>query len=312
MKILVTGGSGFIGTKLAERLVQEGHEVFITSSGNRPSPNHVKTLYRGLNGINWQEIRHGGFEAVFHQMANNDTRCLNDRVMMQANFFDTVKLFNELWRSGCNRFVYASSTAVYGNQPTPYKRSTPLDPLNTYARSKAELDLFMERWANRHGVQVASLRYCNVYGPGEEHKGTRMSMIGQIAQTILNDKSVRLFKDGTQMRDWVHVDDAVNANLGALTAMSHRDNGLRVYNVGSGFKITFNQLVRDIFQTLPTDMRVLRLIEYFDCPFVDMYQNDTSCCLEEIKQDGIFEPRSLTRGLEAYMTYLIAQQKTGH
>ncbi len=304
MKILITGGSGFIGRHITQKLIEDGHEVTIISTGSEPKIDGVhKIMYMGLDGIDWdyfinRMIRdQEKVDVVFHQMANNDTRCVDEREMRLANNIGPMKLFNTMQQCGCNNFIYASSTAVYGSQPAPYiEAETKVDPLNVYGQSKADFDEFAMRFAQENKVQVTGLRYCNVYGPGEEHKGKRMSMIGQILRQMLKGCQPNLFDPGTQKRDWIFVKDVVNFNIAAL----NRTKGSlgEIYNVGSGVAVEFNDIVKVINDLLKTSIEP----KYIPCPFSDEYQDFTQCSIEKAKTDlGFFPQYDLRSGITEYL-----------
>ena len=300
LKVLVTGGGGFVGRNLTERLVKDGHEVTITATGSEPAENVHKVLYRSLEGIDWRYLAMQKFDVVFHQMANNDTRCLDTREMWRANVSGPQRLFETALEGGCGKFIYASSTAVYGNAPAPYTEDTPIDPLIPYAESIAEFDEFATNLAKENSVSVIGLRYCNVYGPGESQKGKRMSMVGQIIRKILKDEKVVLFKDGTQKRDWVYVKDVVEANILAM-----QSNKTGIYNIGGGGSWSFQEVV-DI--TTNTMMHLFNYdpapeVEYIDCPFSDSYQSHTECSIAKATQELGYLPKyDLNSGIEEYIS----------
>lgn len=301
MKILLTGATGFVGRHIAKRLIDEGHELTITSSGTGPHPEGVKKiLYRGLGGIDWKYVE--GQDAVIHQFANNDTRCTDREEMMRANVNGPFKLFYRAYFGGCKRFIYASSTAVYGAEPAPYVEGvTPINPLNVYGHSKARFDEIMEEFCENDDVHVTGLRYCNVYGPGEHHKGKRKSMIGQLLRQMLKFKKPVIFKDGEQKRDWIYVKDVVEMNMLALKASDKP--GLNIYNCGSGVATSFNEIIKTINEALSAKNLALPVDpEYIDCPFASEYQNFTQCSIEKARRELLFEPSyDLRSGIDEYL-----------
>lgn len=305
MKILVTGGSGFVGKNLTEALVQAGHSVTIVSTGAEPQIKGVDdVLYMGLDGIDWNCVANQ--DVVFHQMANNDTRCQSIREMFAANVTGPIKLFNIAYNGGCRNFVYASSTAVYGNSPAPYIEDiTELKPLTVYGESKRAFDQFAMHFAEEKKVNITGLRYCNIYGPGEGHKGKRMSMIGQVARNMMNLIRPKLFKDGEQKRDWCYVADIVQANLLAM----NRSKGSygEIYNIGSGAASTFNKIIELLNQKFKLfDHHYDLSTEYIDCPFQSEYQDFTLCCIEKAKRDlGYLPAYDLEQGIHAYVCHLV-------
>lgn len=301
MKILITGGAGFVGRRLTERLVQEGHKVTITVLGPEPIPDGVQALSIGLDGVNWRKVN--GQDVVFHLMANNDTLFADEEEMMRVNYHGSMKLFDRAYAGGCRKFIYASSTAVYGNSPAPYTEDSPINPLNAYAVSKAKFD--------EHAMETATystvigLRFCNVYGPGEENKGHRMSMVGQLMRTMIRGVPPKIFEFGEQRRDWVYVDDVVDA---CVLAMNSSTTG--IYNIGSGASWTFSELVEMINDALIDVGRwEVRLpVLYKKCEFADWYQNHTECVIEKARKFLAFNPKyDLRSGIRNYLDFLLAQ-----
>jgi ADP-L-glycero-D-manno-heptose 6-epimerase len=292
MKILVTGGTGFVGSNLVSRLLGEGHDVSITGhdAEQRIPGFRGKYLQPSFLGIDWDAI--GPVDVLFHQAAVNDTTLMDEREMLRANVESSRELFRRVVASGCRRIVYASSTAIYGDAPAPYREDTPARPLNPYAVSKKQLEEFATGFAQENPqVTLVGLRYCNVYGPGESHKGKRASMIFQLAQQMQRGNP-RLFKFGEQKRDYLYVDDAVRANLLAAEAPAGC-----IVNCGSGQAVTFNDLVAQLNRVLG----VQRTPEYIDNPYADRYQSHTECDMTLAKQKLGFVPEfDLARGLEAY------------
>lgn len=259
----MTGGTGFVGKNLTQKLIEEGHEVFVTSFNEEQIPEKASGIFSSdLTEINDR------FDVVFHQAANNDTRDMDRVRMFRANVYDPIIMFHNLRKAGCVKFVYASSTAVYGNSPPPYIENTIIETLNPYAESKLAFDQFAMDFAQKTKTSVIGFRYCNVYGKGENHKGARMSMISQIYNKALKFEAVNLFKDGNQKRDWVHVSDVVKANKLAMKSFK-----TGIYNIGSGVSCTFNEVIESIENSL--QLRIA--VSFIDCPFEDEYQSYTEC-----------------------------------
>ena len=294
--ILVTGGTGFIGSNLAQRLVADGHDVVITGT---QTENRTKAtiLEPGLQGIDWKKLQR--IDVLFHQAANNDTTCVDRDAMMHANLHASKTLFQHCLDIGCRHFVFASSTAVYGDAPAPYlEEKTPLKPLNVYGESKVRLEEFALRFAEQHEVDTVGLRYCNVYGPGETHKGKRASMIFQMAQARRQGRPIRLFKWGEQRRDFIFVEDVVEANLAAWAKKPIRD----VYNCGSGSCESFADLARLVQQGLGLEVLTP---EWIENPHADFYQTHTQCDMTKARDSLGFVPKfTIAQGVERFMKSL--------
>src|SRR5215203_2883755 len=223
MRILITGGAGFIGSNLARRFEADGHQTVVIDDFSSAS---FKNLidYRGdvrtLDVSDPSEIDAlddlGPFEVISHQASITDTTVLDQRKMMHNNvegFRNLLDLAKE-WGS---RVVWASSAATYGRGPAPMTESQPPAPLNVYGYSKLAMEHLARQYAPKLKHPIVGLRYFNVYGAGEQHKGKFASMIHQLAKQMRTGKRPRIFTPGEQKRDFVYVDDVVQANLKALT-----------------------------------------------------------------------------------------------
>ena len=293
MRVLVTGGTGFIGSNLVLQLVKDNHEVILTGieGEHKPEGFRGKYLQPSFIGIDWDAI--DKVDVVFHQAAINDTTLLDKMEMFRANVESSKALFNHVVDKGCKRIVYASSTAVYGNEKAPYKENlTKLKPLNPYGESKKLLDEFAMKFAKEYGdVKIIGLRYCNVYGPRECFKGKRATMIYQLAQQMLNGNP-RIFKHGEQKRDYIYVKDVVKANLLAAKAKESC-----VVNCGYGKAVSFNDIIGILNEVLKTK----RKPEYIDNPYQDRYQSHTECDMSLAKEKINFVPEfDIKKGVNDY------------
>jgi ADP-L-glycero-D-manno-heptose 6-epimerase len=217
---------------------------------------------------------------------------MDRREMLHGNLDGSVKLFRHVAERGCRKIVYASSTAVYGRNPAPYKEEGPFDLNTPYAESKKLLEEAAESLRKDFpGLATVGLRYCNVYGPRENHKGSRSTMIHQFARQM-KEGNPRLFKFGEQKRDYIYVNDVVKANLCAAKAP-----GSCVVNCGSGNATTFNRIV----EILGEATGIRRKPEYIENPFEGNYQNDTTCRMTLAEKTIGFTPSySIEEGIKDY------------
>jgi ADP-L-glycero-D-manno-heptose 6-epimerase len=292
MKILVTGGTGFIGSNIALELISQGHEVLITGTDAEfKIPNFKgKYLHPSFLGLNFDSI--GSIDVLFHQAAINDTTFMDKDEMFRANVESSKKLFEYVIKHGCKKIVYASSTAIYGNLPAPYKENMGVQPLNPYAESKVALDELAMKLAKEHpDVKIVGLRYCNVYGRNEKFKGKRATMIYQLAQQMLKGNP-RIFKDGEQKRDYIYVKDVVRANL-----LASQSKESCIVNCGYGEATTFNKLIKILNEVL----KLNRVPEYIDNPYGSAYQNYTECDMSLAKEKIGFVPKfDIEKGIKDY------------
>lgn len=283
MRVLVTGGTGFIGSNLVLELVSQGHEVLVTGNDTEQKlPGFSgKFLHHGLIGIDWGKI--GKLDAVFHQAAITDTTVYDRDEMLRANLESPKELFRRAVEAGSQQIVYASSTAVYGNLPAPYKESGPTAPLNPYGESKKLLDDFAMEFAAKHpDVTVVGLRYCNVYGPRENHKGNMASMVYQLARQMKTGNP-RIFKFGEQKRDFVYVKDVVRANVLSLKA---KESIIIILNCATGHATSFNEIIAVLNDVMKLDRRT----EYIENPYGDKYQSHIECDMALVESVIGFTP----------------------
>jgi ADP-L-glycero-D-manno-heptose 6-epimerase len=297
MRALVTGGTGFIGSNLTRRLLALGHEVIITGNQTEQQVGVGKILEPSLLGIDWRQIH--DIDVTFHLAANNDTLCTDRDAMMRANVEASEYLFEKCLKAGCRKFIYASSTAVYGNEPAPYvEDKTLLSPLNWYGESKAILEEAATMFAEENNVQMVGLRYCNVYGPGESHKGHRASMIYQIIVQMRNRTPPKLFKYGEQRRDYIHIDDAVEANLRAWEY-----DKSDIFNCGGGTATSFIDIYHNIADAMYYAPYNLSGPLWIDNPYEKTYQSYTECDMKKARTHLGFEPKvSIKEGIRSYVT----------
>jgi len=303
MRVLVTGGAGFIGSNLALELQKRypDWEIVVLDDFSKGTfKNLIDFEGEVITGSitepeTLEKLRRYNFDAILHQAANVDTTDMNQRRMMEVNC-EAFKDLLEIVRESKGRMVYASSAAVYGNTPPPMKVHSGLKPENVYGYSKLAMDRYAYRFmAENPEIPVVGLRYFNVYGPRESHKGKMASMILQLTVQILKGKRPRLFKWGEQKRDFVYVMDCVEANIRGLFA---KKSG--VVNVGTGRARTFNEVVEIIKKTLGVDVET----EYFDNPY-DFYQNYTEADLTETKEILGWHPQvQIEEGIPLYVNWI--------
>jgi ADP-L-glycero-D-manno-heptose 6-epimerase len=298
---LVTGATGFVGSNLTSELVMQGYDVIaIGRKGEQDisglfseKSSRSRLHYCSFHRIRWEYMPK--FDILFHQAAIADTRVMDKKLMNRINVTESRKLFGNAVNHGCKRIVYASSTAVYGRSPAPHVECRSEAPIRPYDKSKFFLDEIAMDFAAKHPeVCVVGLRYCNVFGPGENHKGPMASMVYHLARQM-QIKNPEIFRGGEQKRDWIYVDDAVRANICAAT------NAKRscVVNCGTGKAITFNEIVAALNRTL----RLNRKTKYIDMPerVARTFQTHTECNMEKAGElIGFFPEISFEEGVRRY------------
>lgn len=287
MKILVTGGTGFIGYNLINSLLNYNSSLDVTALGTS-NELILNPSVKYLNYLNYNYKSLDYFDIVFHQAANNDTQLNNKTIMLNDNYYHPCKLFDFLYKKGCRKFIYASSCAVYGNAKLPYhENDKDLKPLTFYGFSKKMFDDFAMSFYE--DASVIGLRYSNVYGFNEHHKSKRASMIFQIINKIKNNEDIVLFKDGTQKRDWVFINDIVSLNILAVNLLGHE-----ILNCGSGVATSFNDLIEIIGKYFNWQGKV----SYIENNIDSTYQSHTCCDINKIKHLFNWIPTPLEEGIK--------------
>jgi len=305
-QILITGGAGFIGSNLAATFIKKhGRDIVIVddfSSGDWKNLIHVDCEVRAADcddAALLQEIAGGRYEAVYHEAAITDTTVMNQRLMIEVNTNAFAKILEAAHQSE-TRVIYASSAGTYGNSAAPNAIGVGEDPENIYGFSKLLMDRIASRWYGKHSAPIIGLRYFNVYGCGEHHKNERdgtktASMILQWYEKAKAGEPLRLFKYGEQMRDFVYIQDVVDANITALTSTQSG-----VCNVGSGQARAYNDIVDCLRKSLNQNFTP----EYFDNPF-PFFQMHTEADLSETSRILNWQPQwSLEAGIEDYIQQL--------
>jgi ADP-L-glycero-D-manno-heptose 6-epimerase len=302
--ILITGGAGFIGSNLALKLQKDYPNSKILILDDFSSAN-FKNL-KGFKGIVYScdvstdelffKVEDFKPDVIFHLASITDTTVTDQEYMMRRNV-DGFKNILEFAYDNESIVVYASSASVYGNvkEHVPLKEDREKSPENVYAFSKYIMDNLAQEFSDKTGLKIVGVRYFNVYGQREAHKGKFASMIYQLYLQMKQGNRPRIFKWGEQKRDFVYVKDAVDATI--LAAKAPKST---VYNVGSGEATSFNDVIKYLNQALGTNLEP----EYFDCPY-DFYQEYTQADMTKIKEELGFVPRySIQRGIKEYVDIL--------
>lgn len=311
--IVITGAAGFIGSYLTGYLNKKGFDRLVLvddfshpeKEANLSGKKFLLKVERD-EFVQWMNSNPGMVKYVFHLGARTDTTEMDYAVHKRLNLDYSISIW-QLCTQQQIPLVYASSAATYGNGEWGYKDDhnivNKLEPLNPYGRSKNEFDI----WALQQSTTPpfwAGLKFFNVYGPNEYHKGRMASVIFHAYRQVKDNGSVKLFrshnagyKDGEQLRDFIYVADVVS--MCHWLMQQQPDSGL--YNIGTGEARTFKALVTAIFDTLHLPVN----IEYIDTPadIRDKYQYYTQADMDKLLAAGYTFPiTSLEEGVQDYIT----------
>ncbi len=313
--IIVTGGAGFIGSKLIKALNRRGREDVIVvddlSDGHKFHNIADCDIEDYLDKDEFRKIitgddgSPGKIELVFHQGACTDTTEWDGRMMLDNNYRYSKQLLHYCLRSRIP-FIYASSAAVYGVGDEFTEQPACEKPVNVYAWSKLLFDNYVRRIMNSAESQIVGLRYFNVYGPGEAHKGAMSSIACHLNNQLLENTGVKLFDAsdgyaaGEQQRDFIHVDDVVAINLWFMQEPQHSG----IFNVGTGISRSFNDVAKILI-----DWHGRGEIDYIPFPekLRGSYQSFTRANLAQLESIGCkHEYKTLEEGLNDYLAWLKA------
>jgi ADP-L-glycero-D-manno-heptose 6-epimerase len=310
---IVTGGAGFIGSNLIRGLNAKGIDDILVVDNLKKSGKFTNLVGRRIRDyldkdqflsiIEKDVTPFSNVEAIFHQGACTDTMEYDGRYMMDNNYAYSKALLEYALSNGI-KFIYASSAATYGSGAVFEEKFEYEAPINVYGYSKYLFDQYVRRILDRAETTVAGLRYFNVYGPHEAHKGKMASVVYQFYNQLKQTSQIMLFEgtggygNGEQKRDFIYVDDVVAVNLWFLEGDPKRG----IFNVGTGNSRSFNDIARCLI-----DLEHCGEIVYIPFPdsLKDKYQSFTQADLSVLRGAGYSDPfLSLEEGIVRYHSEL--------
>ncbi len=250
-RYLITGGAGFIGSSLAEELVNAGESVRILdnlATGRETNlavlKDRVQFVYGDVRDLDTVRAAMEGVEVVFHQAALPSVpRSIADPLgSLEINVNGTQNVLLAARESGVRRVVYASSSSVYGDTPTlPKSEDMPTHPLSPYACHKLTGELLCEVFTHIYGLETVALRYFNVFGPRQDPGSAYAAVIPRFLTALLRNERPIVFGDGEQTRDFTYIANVVQANV--LAASAPEAVGAAI-NIGTGEQISLNTILR--------------------------------------------------------------------
>ncbi|HEU4504113.1 MAG TPA: NAD-dependent epimerase/dehydratase family protein [Nitrospira sp.] len=305
MKVLVTGGAGFIGSHLVDRLILEGHDAVVVDNlvtGKRRNINRAATFYK-MDVQSWRlerAFRNERPNVVMHLAAQMDVRKSVEDPMFdaQVNVLGTLNVLQQAVKHGVRKVIFSSSGgAIYGEQETyPAPETHVLKPLSPYGLSKLCGEQYLSYFQRVSGLQAVSLRYANVYGPRQDPEG-EAGVVAIFIQKMLNNEQAVINGNGRQTRDFVFVDDVVEANL---AMMGQETQG--TYNVGTGVETSINDLFRILVQHTGSTCKEMH------GPAKKGEQARSVIDCTKLRQEVSWEPKAdLSEGLKKTVEYFRAR-----
>ncbi len=258
MRALVTGGAGFIGSHIVERLLSNNWDVVVLDDLSGGKMENIAQFLERVEFVKGS-ITDGkavkkaiaDVDYVFHEAAVVSVQAsfLEPQKTMLVNVEGTKTLLDEALDAGVKRVIFASSAAVYGSAEPPIREDFELKPLSPYGESKVAGEQLMREYAKK-GLETVSLRYFNVYGPRQNPSSQYSGVITRFVHKMLNGERPVIYGDGNQTRDFIFIEDVVSANI---LAAKNKNAAGDVFNIGSGVPLTINQLVGILSELLNYD-----------------------------------------------------------
>lgn len=249
---LITGGSGFIGSHIAEELSNKGHLVKIldnSSTSKKDNLGKIKAeIIKGdIRDLSLVKKSMRDVDCVFHEAAlASVTKSIEDPILTnEVNVNGTLNVLAAARDSGCKKVVFASSSSVYGDAAKlPIKENSPLKPASPYAVTKLVGEQYCRVFYENYGLESVCLRYFNVYGPRQDTNSEYAAVIPKFISSVKNNRPPTIFGDGRQTRDFVFVKDVVQANM-----LSINFRGFGIFNVCSGKAVSINEIAEKIIKS---------------------------------------------------------------
>ncbi|GAA5219836.1 GDP-mannose 4,6-dehydratase [Membranihabitans marinus] len=309
MKLLVTGGAGFIGSNLVEKLIRLGHSVSVIdnlSSGYESNIRDLDVTFFEEDVCNGEAvekiIRNGNFDTIFHLAASVGNKRSIDHPILdsQINVIGTLNILEAARKHKVRKIVASSSAGIYGELKTvPIKEDHPIDPESPYSASKLCMEKQCLAYGHLYDMEVICLRYFNVYGKNQRFDAYG-NVIPKFVFLALENKKISIYGDGEQTRDFIHVDDVVQANIKAFE--SHGISG--AFNCASQTQITINRLVKLIQESMDQSIEV----EYTDVRKGDVLHSLAD--ISKARKALNFSPKvDIETGLQNYIHWAKAFNK---
>jgi UDP-glucose 4-epimerase len=241
MKAIVTGGAGFIGSHIAERLVSEGYSVTVIDNLHTGDKKNLKNISKKIKFIegNASTIKKADkADVVFHEGIYSSTPMYRkDPSLVGKAISDFIAVLQYCVKNNC-KLVFASSSSIYNGYPPPHNEEMFPKVKDFYTEARYPMERLADLFNQMYGLKYCGLRYFSVYGDREESKKEFANMVSQIIWKSMLDKEIMIYGDGSQRRDLVNVQDVVSANL-----IASKNDAVGIFNVGNGRSYSFNEII---------------------------------------------------------------------
>ncbi len=301
MRVLVTGGAGFIGSNITEK-ISEDHDVVVLDDlylGNKKNVDDYGVEFVKGSVMDAELVNKvcKQCDYVFHNAAMSSSPMFKEQpeLGMEVNVLGFMNVMKAALDNGVKKVIYASTSSMYNGNPLPFSENQPITAKTFYEASFRTREIVAQTYYYENNLSSIGLRYFSVYGPKELHKGQNANNISQFLWDMMEGKSPIIYGDGTQRRDFTFVHDVVSANILAMT--SNIDFG--IFNVGTGIGTSFTDLVALINKILGMSIEP----QYIENPLKN-YVHDTIADLSLISKSLGYRPQwSLEKGIRFLVDY---------
>ena len=301
MKVLLTGGAGFVGSNIVENICED-HDVIVLDDltfGNKKNVDDygVEFVKGSVMDVALLNKLCKQCDYVFHNAAMSSSPMLKEqpKLGMEVNMIGFMNVMKAASDNSVKKIIYASTSSMYNGNPLPFSETQPITAKTFYEASFRTREIVAQTYYYENNLSSVGLRYFSVYGPKELHKGQYANNISQFLWDMMASKSPLIYGDGTQRRDFTFVHDVVSANILAMT--SNIDFG--IFNVGTGLGTNFNDLVALINKILGTRIEP----KYIENPLKN-YVRDTIADLSLIAKSLGYKPQwTLENGIKFLVDY---------
>jgi len=295
---IVTGGAGFIGSRLVRRLLARGCEVIVIDNFHSGSLSNLEDILDKVELIEGRSKKISELkvkaDGVFHLGIYSSSPMYRENPNLVSEVIeDGIAVLEYCKETGCP-LVYASTSSLYNGNPLPYKEDMPVFVMDYYTEARYYLERLSELYRNMHGVRSIGLRLFSVYGENEIPKGRYANMISQFTWSLLKGEVPTIYGDGSQTRDFIYVEDVVDA---LLISMSSEKEG--IFNIGTGIETSFNEVFHMIRNAIGTGIEP----KYVPCPIKNYVYRTRADTEKAEKELGFKAKTSLNEGIKKLVDY---------
>lgn len=294
MKILVTGGAGFIGSNLTEELIKEGHDVSVLDNFHTGSEKNLEPVKEKINIFRAScndigSLKLPGFEAIYHFGIPSSSLMYKEDPFLIGNAINGFMNILEYARRNESRIVFASSSSIYSGLSPPHNEGMKINVTDYYTEARLAMERLAELYNTLYDVKTIGLRFFSVYGKNEESKGKYANIVSQFLWAMQRGERPVIYGDGGQTRDYIFIKDVVNA---AIMSMESK-MGSTILNVGTGKNTTTNQAVELLNRVLGKNIKP----EYVENPIKNYVLHTMADCSRINESLGFKAEYSLENGI---------------